>query len=103
MNSSRTAPVALVRFMVQISGSQPPLEEQNAATEASRADQWLLGIGVDGAGRAEAHGDHARLDIAGADGAHHVVAAAAGHYRLDIDTQLPGDLGAYPADWLVGL
>ncbi|MNR69351.1 hypothetical protein D3C85_1945310 [compost metagenome] len=34
-NSSRMTPVALVRFMVQISGSQPPLEEQKVATDAS--------------------------------------------------------------------
>ncbi|MOA47362.1 hypothetical protein D3C78_1699900 [compost metagenome] len=34
-NSSRIAPVALVRFMVQISGNHPPLDEQNVATEAS--------------------------------------------------------------------
>ncbi|MNO03483.1 hypothetical protein D3C81_2242060 [compost metagenome] len=34
-NNSRIAPVALVRFIVQINGSQPPLEEQNVATEAS--------------------------------------------------------------------
>ncbi|MNP75604.1 hypothetical protein D3C76_1726870 [compost metagenome] len=32
-SNSRIAPVALVRFMVQISGSQPPLEEQNVATD----------------------------------------------------------------------
>ncbi|MNL48385.1 hypothetical protein D3C87_1712440 [compost metagenome] len=34
-NNSRITPVALVRFMVQISGSQPPLDEQKVATEAS--------------------------------------------------------------------
>ncbi|MNN60453.1 hypothetical protein D3C81_1756380 [compost metagenome] len=34
-SSSRIIPVALVRFMVQINGSQPPLDEQNVATAAS--------------------------------------------------------------------
>ncbi|MNG41930.1 hypothetical protein D3C84_1314550 [compost metagenome] len=34
-SSSRTAVVAFVRFMVQINGNQPPLEEQNVATVVS--------------------------------------------------------------------
>ncbi|MNF86585.1 hypothetical protein D3C84_690260 [compost metagenome] len=34
-NNSRITPLALVRFMVQINGNQPPLEEQNVATAAS--------------------------------------------------------------------
>ncbi|MNV97411.1 hypothetical protein D3C71_1925260 [compost metagenome] len=34
-NNSRIIPLALVRFMVQIKGNQPPLDEQNVATAAS--------------------------------------------------------------------
>lgn len=34
-NMRITASVATVQFMVQISGSQPPLDEQNAAQRAS--------------------------------------------------------------------
>ncbi len=56
------------------------------------ADSRLIGVGIHRARRAEAHGDQPRLDIACADRAHHVVAAATGDQRVRVQAQQSSDL-----------
>ena len=41
------------------------------------------------------------MNVPGADGAHHVVAATAGDQRLRVDAQTPGDIRQNSAHWLV--
>jgi hypothetical protein len=62
--------------MVQSSGSQRLVESQNAAISPWGSTTVSIGAGVDGAAGAEAGGDDPGAGVAGADGAHHVVAAA---------------------------
>ena len=69
--------VPIVQFMVQTSGSQPPVDEQKAAmfplgsmTGASQSCRWC---------QCPSSGYQARLNVASTDSAHHIVAAARGH------------------------
>ena len=50
----------------------------------------VIGVGADGARGAKAHGYLARHDVAGADGAEHIVSAAAGDRDARGKPQLPG-------------
>jgi hypothetical protein len=67
---------------------------------ALRIDHRLLREGVDRAARAEAGGDHAGRDVARADGAHHVVAAAGADDDVARQAVFPREVGPQQAGGL---
>ncbi|MNH04022.1 hypothetical protein D3C79_632980 [compost metagenome] len=62
----------------------------------------MVGVSCQGTRGAQAEGDHARADIAGTDGAEHVVAAAGGHPGVRVQPQACGGLLAQRADAVAG-